>query len=112
MLMKTLNFTLLFTIMTASVFSYQNKNTLRFRLQSVSTSYLDETTIFFDDNISPLYNSSEDAAKIFNKVPGVPAIFSYTSDNIQCSTNGFGNLTSTEIIPLGYRVDVSGNYKI
>lgn len=112
MRMKTKIFTLLFALLTGNVFATQDKSTLELRLQSVNTGYLGETSIFFDQNINPAYNSSQDAAMVFSDVPGVPAFFSYTSDNVMCSINGAGDLSVTEVVELGAQVDISGSYNI
>ncbi len=110
--MKKITFTLLLAALTLSVFATQNKNTIKLRLQNTTTGYLDEATVFFDEDISPAYNSSEDAAKVFNAVPGVPSFYSYANEGMECSINGYGTLQNTEVVPLGFKVSVDGNYKI
>ncbi len=109
---KTFTLTLLLATLTFSAFATQNKNTLKLRLQSTTTGYLDETTVFFDEDIAPVYNSMEDAYKVFSNLPNVPAIYSFTNDQVKCSTNGYGNLGVTQTVPLGYKVKGTATYKI
>ena len=105
-------FTLVFIFLFTGAFATQFKSTIQLELQSETTGYWDQTSVFFDKNISPLYVPNQDDAKIFSNVPGVPNFFSYTSDMVSCSINGAGDLSSTEVVELGYNVQVSGMYKI
>ncbi|MBL0309451.1 MAG: PKD domain-containing protein [Bacteroidetes bacterium] len=88
------------------------KSTLSLRLQSVNTGYLDDASIYFEENAISSFNSTDDELLVSSPFEGVPELFSFTSDGIKCSKNGFGNLSSTEIVPLGFEVDIDGNYNI
>src|SRR4051812_47071237 len=109
--MKTLTFTLLFAILATSAFATQYKKTVKLRLQS-PTGNVDDVTMYFDQGISPQYNSQADAAKVFATVPGVPQIFSMTSDNVPCSINGCGTLSNAQVVEVGYKVGYNGLYNI
>ncbi len=109
--MRVLITTLLFAVLSANLFATQDKKTLKIQLQATSGN-IDQTTIYFDQAIQPAYNFQEDAQKIFSGVAGKPELFSVTADNIQCSNNGFGTLSNTEIVALGYDVDASGTFTI
>ena len=109
--MRLLTVTLLLTLFTSSAFASLDKKQVKIRIQS-STGNLDEATMYFDQGISPTYNYQEDAQKVFSGVAGVPVIYSVTSDNIQCSINGFGTLSNTEVVPLGVEVDANGVYTL
>lgn len=109
--MRVLITTLLFAALSVNLFATQDKKTLKIQLQAQSGN-IDQTTIYFDQSILPGYNFQEDAQKIFSGVAGKPELFSVTSDNIQCSNNGFGTLSNTETVAIGYDVDASGLFTI
>ena len=109
--MKSLLLTLTFALLVSTLFATQEKKQVKIRLQT-QTGHLDEATIYFDQSINPTYNSQEDAQKQFSGVAGVPTIFSPSIDNVPCSINGFGTLSSTEVVALGCDVDADGQYSI
>ena len=109
--MKTLTFTLLLAIIATSAFATQNKKTVKLRIQSPSGN-VDDATMYFDQGITPSYNIHADAAKVFANVPGVPEIFSMTSDNVPCSINGCGTLSNATTVIVGYKVGYNGLYTI
>jgi len=109
--MKSLLLTLSFALLVSTSFATQDKKQLKIRLQAQS-GHLDEATIYFDQSINPTYNSQEDAQKQFSNVAGVPTIYSPSIDNVPCSINGYGTLSSTEVVALGYNVDADGQYNI
>jgi len=109
--MKIFTTTLLFLTLTISAFASQDKKTVKLRIQS-QYGNLDETTVYFDHSISPAYEYQQDAQKVASDVPGVPVIYTITSDNIPCSINGFGELTNTETVSVGIVVNRPGNYSI
>ncbi|HWB63816.1 MAG TPA: PKD domain-containing protein, partial [Chitinophagales bacterium] len=109
--MKILNFTLAFLLLACTAFASQNKKTVKLRIQA-PTGNLDDATMYFDDGITPAYDIHQDAEKIFSDVPGIPVLFSVTSDNVACSINGCGTLEHTEVVSLGYYVGYKGVYTI
>ena len=109
--MRILTFTLLLATLSFSAFASQDKKQLKLRLQAPNGN-LDEATLYFDQGINPTYNYQEDAQKVFSGVAGVPVIYSVTTDNIDCSINGYGTLSSSEITPIGIQVDADGLYTI
>lgn len=109
--MKSLLLTLSFALLASTSFATQDKKQVKIRLQAQS-GHLDEATIYFDQSINSSYNSQEDAQKQFSNVAGVPTVFSPSIDNVPCSINGFGTLSSTEVVALGYDVDADGQYTI
>jgi PKD repeat protein len=109
--MKTWIFTLLFFSCGLSAFATQNKKTIKLRLQS-PTGNLSDATVYFDNGISPFYNSSQDAIMVFSKVPGIPQLYAYSQDNTACSILGAGDFSSTEVVRLGYMVGFGGTYNI
>lgn len=107
--MRFLIFTLLFTSLTTGLFASQDKKQLRLRVQG-SSGDLDETTLYFDQGVASAFTAQEDAQKVFTTLPGIPQVFSLTSDNQQCQINGFSTLSQTEVIGLGVVVDADGQY--
>ncbi len=109
--MKFLTFTLLFLGISVSAFATKEKKTVKLRIQSPFGS-LDETAVYFDQGVSPSYTFQEDAQKVLSNVAGVPVMYTLTSDNIQCSINGYNTLSTTQMVPVGVKVNLSGLYNI
>ena len=109
--MKIWIFTFLFVSCGFAAFATQDKKTIKLELTS-PTGNLSIVTVYFDQGISSLYNSSQDAAMVFTKVPGVPQFFGVTTDSVNCSILGFGDLSTTTVVPLGYEVGYDGLYTI
>lgn len=105
--MKKITTLFLLAIITTAVFATPDKKQLKIRL-SAPGGFLDETNIYFDYGVSPLYTSNEDGPKVHNTIPNAPTLYSLSSDNTFCSTNGYSDLSSTEIIGLGLSADTSG----
>lgn len=109
--MKTWIFTFLFFACGLSAFATQDKKTIKLRLQS-PTGNLSDVTVYFDQGISELYNSKQDAIMVFSKVPGVPQFYGFTLDTVACSDMGYGDLSATTVVPLGFTVGFDGLYNI
>ena len=109
--MKALTFTLLFFAFSSALFASEQKKTLKLRLQSPSGN-TDETVLYFDEGITPIYNIHQDAAYIFSNLPGIPELYSLTADKHACSINGIGTLDTARSIYLGYHVGYPGTYTI
>lgn len=109
--MRVLIFTLFFATLTSSVFATQNKKQLKLRIQAPAGN-IDEATVYFDQNIDPAYLYAEDAQKVFSGVAGVPLIYSESADNIPCSINGIGTLSSSETVSIGVDVDADGLFTV
>jgi PKD repeat protein len=107
--MKTAAFTILFVSLVSMAFATTEKKQAIIRLQAPS-GYADETTVYFDLGISPAFIASQDAPEVFANIMGVPSIYSFSSDNVQCSINGYSPLTAGAVIPLGIRTDTIGGY--
>ena len=109
--MKTLILAFLSLSLTSSLFAGQNQMQIKLRIQATDGN-LDETTVYFAPNISAAYSAPSDEPKVFSEAPGVPAIYSFTSDNAPCLMNGYGDLSTTAIVDLGVIVDSSGLYNL
>jgi PKD repeat protein len=105
--MKNLTLLSFLIFLSYASFATPDKKTLRLRV-SAPGGYLDETNIYFDLGVSPVYVSNEDGPKVYNSIPNAPSVYSLSSDNIFCSTNGFSTLSNSEIIALGVKADTTG----
>ena len=107
--MKALLFTVLFLVVGTVVFATNAKMQLQLliRAQYGST---DQTTIYFDIGVSPVFALPEDGPKEINSIPGVPSLFSLSSDNVKCSINGYSTLTQSAVIGIGVHVNNTSFY--
>ncbi len=109
--MKYATFTLVLALFATNLFASQNKAQVVVRIQAQSGN-IDEAALYFDQGIVSTYASQEDAQKVYSGVAGVPVIYSLTSDQVDCSINGYGPVSATQVVELGYDVDVDGYYDI
>ena len=107
--MKTISFTLLLVSLTYLAFATEEKKQVIVQFQSPS-GYVDETTIYFDLGLSPVFSAGQDAPKAFASIPGAGSVYSTSSDGVQCSINGYSTLATSAVIPVGIKIDVAGNY--
>jgi PKD repeat protein len=107
--MKTIIFTILFVSLASLVFATSDKKQVIIRVVAPS-GYSDETTVYFDFGVVPAFIANQDVPKVFNNFSGIPSIYSFSSDNVLCSVNGYSPLTTSAIIPLGIKSDTSGGY--
>jgi len=109
--MRVLIFTILFSVVCGATYASQNQKQLKLRIQA-PTGYLDEATIYFDNGVNATFATQEDQKKAFVFYTGTPTIYSLSSDNVALMDNGFGNLSNSEIVPVGVIVDSDGVYKL
>lgn len=102
-------FTMIFLGFITTTFATEAKKQLQLNLVA-QNSATDQTTIYFDLGVSPLFLTTEDFAKQMNSIPGIPNLYTLSSDNVKCSTNGYGTLTQSAVIGLGVLLDTSGLY--
>jgi hypothetical protein len=105
--MKIITTTFFLILITTFAFATQEKKQIKIRLTAPG-GYLDETTVYFDYDVTPAYTANQDAPKAYNTITNAPSIYSTSSDNVFCSTNGYSELAASEIIALGIRTDTSG----
>jgi PKD repeat protein len=107
--MKVLFSILLLLGFTTSLFATNEKKQLQLliRAQNGTT---DQTTIYFDLGVSPAYSYPEDEPKQMNHIPGVPDLFSLSSDSVKCSIIGYSPLVQTAVIGLGVQIDSTALY--
>jgi len=107
--MKALFFTLLFLSFATVVFATTAKKELQLLIHAQNGS-TDRTTIYFDFGISTVFILPEDGPKVMNSIPGVPNLFSLSSDNVKCAINGFSPLTESAVIGIGVQLDSTAFY--
>jgi len=107
--MKTLFFTLLFISLASFAFATQSKKQVKLRIMSPA-GYVSETIIYFDLGVVPAFIANQDAPEVYSNIPGIPSIYSISSDNVYCSINGYSPLTTSAVIPLGIKTDTAGGY--
>ncbi len=105
--MKIITATLFLVLITTFAFATKEKKQVKIRLTAPG-GYLDETMVYFDYDVTPTYDANEDGPKAYNVITNAPSIYSISSNNIFCSTNGYSDLVGSEIITLGIRTDTSG----
>src|SRR3954464_15503130 len=109
--MRILIFTLFLATLTLSSYASLDKKTVKLRIGG-QNGRLDEASVYFDQGVDSNYIYQEDALKVLSGVAGQPVMYSITADNQHVSINGYGLLTTSEVISLGVSVDVTGSYNI
>ncbi len=92
-------------------FASAGKKEIILRLTEPSTFVFDETIIYLDLG-SPQFMYAEDGQKVLDDSSAAPMLFSFTSDQVSCFSNCYGNLVPATIVPLGLRVAGNGTYII
>ncbi len=105
--MKKFSSLLFLAIISSMVFATPDKKQLKLRVNAPG-GYLDETNLYFDLGVSPVYTATEDGPKVYNSIPNAPSVYSLSSDNVFCSTNGYSELSVSEVIALGVKADTTG----
>jgi hypothetical protein len=84
---------------------------LQLKTTSEMNTYSDETVIRFLDEATPSFDSESDALKMYG-LDEAPQLYSVTPDHSNLAVNTNPELIKNTIIPLGFRVGISGIYKI
>jgi PKD repeat protein len=107
---KTFVFTLLLVFVVSQAFSSASKKQLNLIIRDQQSGLLDQTVVYFDPGTSPAYVFPEDVAKTFDTSQFTPQIYSYSSDNVLCYSNGYGDLTQSAVVRVGVKIMVSSTY--
>jgi PKD repeat protein len=107
--MRSLILTTLLLAGSLGLFATTEKKQLQLSLRAQYGS-ADQTAVYFDLGVSPVFNTAEDAQKIMITLPGVPNIYTLSSDNVKCQINGYSSLTQTAVIGLGVLLDSAALY--
>ncbi len=68
------------------------------------------TQIGFQVGASPLFVSPEDVAFVLQSPDNTPQIYSFTQDNVACSSNDYGGFNNSTILRLGLAISDSGTF--
>ena len=98
--MRAVTLTLMFFAFSSGLFASQERKTLMLRLES-PTGNSASTTVYFDEGITPSYNVHEDSKMVFDNIPSITEIYSFTLDKVACTINGVGTLQTTTQVALG-----------
>jgi PKD repeat protein len=109
---KTIVSALLVFVFASSAFSSSTTRKINFLVFDPANSLADQTSIYFDLGTVTTYRFPEDVQKSLDTTQAVPQIFSFSSDNVSCYSNGYGPFSNTTVIPLGIRVPASGTFII
>ncbi|MCX6200396.1 MAG: PKD domain-containing protein [Bacteroidetes bacterium] len=102
---------LLLSFFSTSTFANVGKKQIRLRILDTLSTVYDETNIYLDLGSTSAYSYPEDGQKIVDTSSGAPYIYSFTSNNIPCFSNSYGNFTNPVSIPIGFRVGSSGTFR-
>src|ERR1017187_4724864 len=103
-------FFLVFFIAFNAFCSSAAKNQVTLMLQDSTSGLSDQTVIYFQQGTSVNYIFPEDDIKTFDTSQALPKIYSFSADNVPCYSNGYGDFTSSTIIPLDIRLPGNGSY--
>lgn len=104
-------FLLVLLISTHAFSSIGGKKQIRLRILDTLSTVYDETNIYLDLGSTSAYSYPEDGQKLVDTSSGAPYIYSFTSDNVPCFSNSYGNFSGPVSIPIGFRVGSSGTFR-
>jgi plastocyanin len=82
-------------------------------LQDVNAGYFDQTTVYFDSGLVNKYTSPQDAElNLDSSNTAPPLIYSFTSDDVACSVNGYGSFTASTRVNMGVDMNPNDTYLI
>jgi fibronectin-binding autotransporter adhesin len=76
-----------------------------------NSGYKDETVVFFNEIATTTFNYQTDAQKFMNTDPTIPNIYTI-KDNRNLAINGLPEITDNLIVPIGFDVQLEGDYSI
>lgn len=100
----------LWVVTVSSVFSSSPEKQIELLLLDSASGLASVAQVAFSDGTSPLYTASEDGAFVLQSPDNAPQLYSFSQDNVACSTNKYGPMNSTAIIRLGIVIDDSGTF--
>ena len=109
---KTIVFAFLVFAAASNAFSSSNTKKMNLLVFDPANNMADQTEIYFDPGTLTTYRFPEDVQKTLDSTQSLPQIYSYSSDNVSCYSNGYGPFTNTTVIPVGIRVPASGTFII
>ncbi|HWB64214.1 MAG TPA: PKD domain-containing protein [Chitinophagales bacterium] len=79
-------------------------------IQDLNSSLQTQTVVYFDVDIATAFAMPEDQQITFDTSAEVPQIFSYSSDNVACYSNGYGDFSATTTVALGVKIGGGSTY--
>ena len=104
---------LIFSLMVAVIsnaFSSSPGKQVELMVQDSATGLAALAGITFVDGTSPMYIASEDRAFVLQSPDNAPQVYSFSQDNVACSSNSFGSFLSTSVVRLGLVVSDSSSF--
>ncbi len=100
-------FTLAFA---AATFAATSQQQMQLEVVDVANNQMDLTFIYFAPGTSTTYHFPEDQQKSIDTLQDIPQLYSFSSDNVACYSNGYGNFSATTVISLGLNVAFDTTY--
>lgn len=94
---------------TLKSFATEDKKQLTLRIMA-TTAADDKAYVNFDFGYRTSFAPVEDAEKVQGTNPGIPVIYTLSSDNVACATNNYGEFVDDAVIGVGVNVDADGDY--
>ena len=102
---------LLILVFAMQAFAAAGKKEIKLRITEAATYVFDETSVFLDLGSSP-FVYPEDGQKVFDTSSSACMLYSFSSNQIACFSNSYGNLMPSTVVPLGIKVSGNGTYII
>lgn len=100
----------LLAVTISNVFSSTTGKQVELMLQDSASGLASVTQISFTSTSSPLFVSSEDVAFVLQSPDNTPQLYSFSQDNVACSSNAYGNFNNTTVLRLGLAISNSGTF--
>src|ERR1700761_3796447 len=88
----------LLVLAVSSAFSSSPRKQVELILQDSATGMASVATVAFADGTSPIYSALEDVSFLLQLPNTTPQVYSFSLDNIACSSNAYGDFNNTTII--------------
>jgi PKD domain/Secretion system C-terminal sorting domain len=83
---------------------------MQLEVVDAANNQMDLAFIYFAPGTGTTYRYPEDQQKNMDTVMDIPQLYSFSSDSIACYSNGYGDFSSTAVIPLGLNVPSDTTY--
>ena len=102
----------LLVVAISNAFSSSPEKQLELMLQDSATGLTALAGITFVDGTTAMFVPSEDRAFVLQFPDAAPQLYSFSQDNVACSSNSYGGLTQPAVVRLGLAVPDSGIFRI
>lgn len=110
--MKVRTVVILLVLICFSQIVYSASPKITLTITDVSSFLGDHTNVYFGAGTSTAFVPIQDNAKVFNVDTTYPQLYSLSSDNVDCFSNGYGDFIACTEVPLGFRVEGGSSYRI